>query len=256
MDVVIRSGRRIGLLAILLTLLIAGCGGEKPVKVGIESNFRPFTYTENGENKGFEVELWRAIAQKANLPYELVPMTQGELNKAVKSGQVDMAIAGMTVNKARKDNFAFSDPYFQTGLVLLTASDNKEIKSKDDLKGKVIGTKSGSTSYIYAGGIQGTQEVRGYPDISDAYTDLKNKKLDAVIFDERNVHHFLQNDGEGKVKMVGEVLNKESYAIVAKKKNKHLGRINGAIEALGKDGTYEALYVKWFGSKPKKLPGQ
>jgi glutamine transport system substrate-binding protein len=247
----------ISLLAVLAAIqIVVGCGGKEIVKVGIESNFRPFTYTEGGENKGFEIELWQEIAKKANIKYELVPMKSSELTKAIKSGEVELAIAGMTVNKARKENFAFSDPYFQTGLVILTASDNKEIKGKDDLDRKVIATKLGSTAYIYASGIQGIKEVRGYPDISEAYNQLINKSVDAVIFDERNVHDFQQNTGKGKVKIVGEVLNKESYAVVADKKSKYIGRINQAIAAVAKDGTYETLYAKWFGGQPAKLPGQ
>ncbi|TVY09140.1 transporter substrate-binding domain-containing protein [Paenibacillus cremeus] len=243
------------LIFLFAALATAACGEEKTLKVGIENNFRPFTYTESGENKGFEVELWSAVADKANIKYELVPMEHSEINQAVKSGKVDLAIAGMTVNKARKDNFAFSDPYFQTGLVLLTAADNDEIKSKDDLAQKLVGTEAGSTAYIYASSIKDVKEVRGYSDISEAYDKLSNKTLDAVIFDERNAHDYLQNDGKGKVKMVGEVLNQESYAIIMKKKSKYLGRINNGIEAVGKNGTYETLYAKWFGSKPKKLPG-
>lgn len=256
MRVTSRSKRGL-LLAILLSVAVtSGCTAEnKPVKVGIESNFRPFTYKEGGENKGFEVELWKALAEKANLNYELVPMDSGELTRALKSGDIDLAVAGMTVNKARKDNFAFSDPYFQTGLVMLTSADNDQIKGKEDLAQKVVATKNGTTAFVYAGNIKDIKEIRGYPDINQAYDELTKKNVDAVIFDERNVHDYLQNSGKGKVKMVGEVLNKESYAVVANKKNKYIGRINNAIVSVSKDGTYEALYKQWFGGQPKKLPG-
>lgn len=241
---------------LLLMILSAGCTTNNSVKVGIESNFRPFTYTEAGEGKGFEVELWQAIAEKANLKYELIPMEYRELNEAVKSGKVDLAIAGMTINNARKEKFAFSDPYFQTGLVILTASDNETIKTEDDLAGKVVATRLGSTAYTYTGDIKGIKEIRGFPSITEAYDQLKDKKVDAVVFDERNAHDFIQKSGDGKVKIVGEVLNKESYGVVSKKRNQYIGRVNLGIEAVVKDGTYAALYKKWFGSEPSKLPGE
>lgn len=247
-----------GLLLMLLSgiLAAAGCSQKQTLKVGMESDFRPFTYTEEGENKGFEVELWKAIAQKAGYQYELVPIESRETTAALNAGKIDLVIAGTTVNKARKDELAFSDPYFQTGLVMLTSAKNTAIKSKDDLKGKTVGTKLGSTAYTYAGSLPKLKEVKGYPTIKEAYHDLIENKVDCVIFDERNVHDFIQNDGNGKVKIVGDVLTKESYAISAKKRSKHIGPINSAIEAVVKDGTYESLYVKWFGGKPQKLPGQ
>jgi glutamine transport system substrate-binding protein len=246
---------RLSLLYMGVAVFVIGCAPNNTLKVGIESNFKPFTYTESGEPKGFEVELWEAMAKKANIKYELVTMDVAEMSKSLKSGDVDLAIAGMTVNKARKDALDFSDPYFQTGLVLVVAKDNNTIQGKKDLKDKTVATQLGSTAYVYAGNISGVKEVRGYPEIEQAYDDLADKKIDAVIFDERNVHEYLQNQGKDKVKMVGEPLNKESYAIVSKKHSKHIGRVNDAIAAVVKDGTYEALYEKYFGSKPKKLPG-
>lgn len=251
--------RKAGLLALILLAMaavLAGCGQNKTLKVGMENNFKPFTYTEGGEHKGFEVELWDAIARKSGIHYELVPMDSRELSPALKEGKIDLAIAGMTVNKARKDQLAFSDPYFQTGLVLVTAQDNTDIKGKDDLKGKSVATKSDSTAFAYAGKLPGVKEVKGYPDINQAYADLIAKKTDCVLFDERNAHEYAQNAGKGQVKVVGDVLNKESYAIAAKKQNRHLGRVNSAISEIVGNGTYENLYMKWFGGKPQKLPGQ
>jgi glutamine transport system substrate-binding protein len=246
---------RLSLLYLGAVVFITGCAPNNTLKVGIESNFRPFTYTESGEPKGFEVELWEAMAKKANIKYELVPVEVAEMSKSLKSGDVDLAIAGMTVNKARKDALDFSDPYFQTGLVLVVSKDNDKIKNKGDLKDKKVATVLGSTAYVYAGNIEGVKEVRGYPEIEQAYDELAEKKIDAVIFDERNVHDYLQTRGSDKAKIVGEPLNKESYAIVSKKHSKHIGRVNDAIAAVVKDGTYEALYEKYFGNKPKKLPG-
>ncbi|MDD9270441.1 transporter substrate-binding domain-containing protein [Paenibacillus sp. GCM10023248] len=241
------------MIALLVMMTGSACGNNKTIKVGIEQNFRPFTYMEAGEKKGFEVELWQAIAKKADIKYELVPMEHGELIKSVKSGDVDLAIAGMTVSNARKNNFDYSSPYFQTGLVILTSKDNGVIKGKDDLAQKVVATKNGSTAYNYAGEIQGAK-IRSYSNIADVYNELKNNTVDAAIFDERNATDFLKDKAQGQVKKVGEAFNKERYAVVAKKRNKYIGKVNKGIEAIGKDGTYEAVYTKWFGSKPEQMP--
>lgn len=254
MNIRVRSKQGITLLVVLLvTLASTGCAKNEPIKVGIEKNSRPFTYTEGEEKKGFEVELWQAIAKKAKIEYEWVAMEYGELNKSVKSGDVDLAIAGMTITNARKNKLDYSDPYFQSAEAILTASDNGGIKGKEDLAQKVVATRNGSTAYHFASEIQGIK-IRSFANISDAYDELKNKTVDAVIFEEHSIQDYLQNSAEGKVKTVGEAFNKDSYAIVAKKRNMYMGRINKAIVAVSKDGTYEALYTKWFGSKPEKTP--
>ena len=54
----VRNKREIVLLMPLLVALIAsGCAQNKTVNVGIEQNFRPYTFIEGGEKKGFEVDL-------------------------------------------------------------------------------------------------------------------------------------------------------------------------------------------------------
>lgn len=58
------------------------------------------------------------------------------------------------------------------------------------------------------------------------------------------------------MKIVGEPFNKESLAVLAKKKNKYIGRINEAIQSVSKDGTYKDLYTKWFTSKPEMMPNK
>jgi glutamine transport system substrate-binding protein len=251
-----RSKRGIVLsITLLIALIASGCTQNKTVKVGIEENFRPYTYTDGGEKKGFEVDLWQALAKKSKLTYELVPMEMGELNKGLKSGAIDLAIAGKTITDARSNDLEYSDPYFQTNLVILTASENATIKGKDDLVQKAIATENGSPGFYYASEIQGAK-IHGFSKISDAYEELKNHKADAVIVEERNAQDYIKNTAQGSVKIVGEPFNKESLAILAKKKNKYIGRINEALQSVSKDGTYEDLYTKWFTGKPKMMPNK
>lgn len=66
--------------------------------------------------------------------------------QALESGQADGMIAGMTITDERKANYDFSDPYFQSGIQLAVAKDNKDIKTYEDLKGKTVGAKVGTES--------------------------------------------------------------------------------------------------------------
>ncbi len=252
----IRLKAFLGLVVLWFALFLPACANQQTLKVGIESRFKPFTYVEAGKIKGFEINLWDAIAKEAGVKYEFKPMGIGEMISSVKSGKLDAGIGGISINDARKNELVFSTPYYHTGLVMLTASDDKVTKEKKDLKNKIVATKLGTTAYDFVSEIKGVKEVRAYPDISQAYRDLMNKKADAVIFDEHNVLKFMKEQGQGKVKTNGAALKKESYAVIFKKRSRYLGRINRAIEAIGKNGTYEKIYVKWFGEKPEKLPGQ
>ncbi len=245
-----------GLFAVICILMLTGCTEKKTLHVGVERNFKPFTYVEEGKFKGFEIDLWEAVAQDAGFrKYRYEPMDFGELMDAVKTGKVDFGLAGLTVNDARKNEMKFSIPYYDTGLVVMTAADNKQINSTRDLENKTVATKLGTTGYQFASELKGLKEVKGYPDISRAFEDLMKKNVDAVIFDEAPAKNFMRTEGKGKVEILSGALNKENYAIVTGKEGRYIGRIDKAIEDISKNGTYEKIYRKWFGKKPDKLPG-
>ncbi|MBP1153755.1 MULTISPECIES: transporter substrate-binding domain-containing protein [unclassified Paenibacillus] len=240
---------------LILVILLASCGTKKTLQVGIENNLKPLSYVENEEKKGFEIELWDAIAKEAGFKYELKPMGMGEMVKAVESGKIDAGIAGITLKSNRMKKIDFTTPYYDTGLVLVTAADNQNIQSAKDLEKKVVATRIGTTGYDFLSKQKGIKEVQAYPDISQAYQALMDKKVDAVIFDEPNAKYFVQHSGKGKIKMVGKTLTNEQYAIALTKRSRYTGRISNALRTLSKNGTYERIYMKWFNEKPKSLPG-
>ncbi|KRF08094.1 glutamine ABC transporter substrate-bindnig protein [Paenibacillus sp. Soil766] len=252
----VRSKRGIILsITLLAALIVPGCTQNKTVKVGIDPNDRPFTFVDGGEKKGFEVDLWQALAKKSKLTYELVPIEMGEMSKALKDGNIDVAIAGKTVLNAKSNDLEYSDPYLKTNLVMLAAAENATMKGKEDLAQKIVATENGSTGFYYASAIPGVK-IHSFSNITDAYNELVSHTADAVIVDERNAQDYIKNAGQGKVKIVGDPFNKDNLAIVAKKKNKHLGKISEALQSVSKDGTYEELYTKWFGGKPTMMPSK
>jgi glutamine transport system substrate-binding protein len=59
------------------------------------------------------------------------------------------------------------------------------------------------------------------------------------------------------LKVVGQLLTGDNYGIAIPKGNAdRLKVVNDALLALVKDGTYDQLYQKWFGTKPTQRPGE
>lgn len=96
---------------------------QQQLRVGI-SPFSPFVFV--GEKPdGFSIELWRALAAKLSLRYELVAFS-GVKDKlaALRAGKIDIAIGGVTLTKNREAEFDFTHPTFHTGLDILVRSDD------------------------------------------------------------------------------------------------------------------------------------
>lgn len=118
---------REGVLTCCLPVLLLGTmslragATEQPAKlrVGI-SPFVPFVISDQGDPRGFSVELWQELAQELGVEYEFVE-SAGVADKlqALRDGKLDVAIGGISVTKAREEVFDFTHPVFHTGLDIL-----------------------------------------------------------------------------------------------------------------------------------------
>ncbi|MEH2078378.1 MAG: transporter substrate-binding domain-containing protein [Nostoc sp.] len=122
-----------------------------------------------------------------------------------------------------------------------------DIRSIDDLPGKVVATTAGSTAATYL------QEhhisILEVPKIEEAYNALQTKKADAVVFDAPVLLFYAANEGKGKVQIVGSILREESYGIIMPNNSPYRKPINQALLNLKENDTYQSLYDKWFSPK-------
>lgn len=243
------------IMVMAMTGTTLGCGQNEPLTVGLEEGFRPFAFKEGDEMKGFEVDLWEAVAKEAGLRYKFKPMAAGDILTSVRDKKIDAGLAGITMTKERRKTMDFSTPYFTGGIRILTRTSQRSIQGPKDLKDKIVGTRTGTTSYRYTSFVDGVREVRAYPDIDEAYQALVRGEVDAVVFDGPSLEHYMKSDGKGKVRVTARPLTKEQYGIALPKGSRHLGRVNNALRELGKNGTYERIYMKWFQEKPRTVPG-
>ena len=73
------------LLPALLLLLPAAAAAQEPLRVGVIER-PPFATLENGAHSGAAVDLWRMVAERLDLPYELVPVPPGGALAALAEG--------------------------------------------------------------------------------------------------------------------------------------------------------------------------
>ena len=123
---------------------------KKVYKVGIDVTYPPFEYEENGVRKGIDIDLINAIAEDQGFKIEFSPMDFGGIIPAMQADQLDVAIAGMSITEDRKKIVDFSDPYFDAGITIVVKKGDTSIKTPEDLKGKKVAVKKGTSGASYA----------------------------------------------------------------------------------------------------------
>lgn len=232
-----------------LALGIATSAQADELIVATDTAFVPFEFKQGDSYVGFDIDLWDAIATELELSYQLRPMDFAGIIPALQTGQVDVALAGITIKPERQEVIDFSDGYYDSGFLLMVAADS-DIAGEADLAGKSLAVKTGTSASDYAEANFTETELRKFPNVDNAYLELRAGGVDAAMHDTPNVLYYIATAGDGAVKAVGEQMMAHKYGIAFPKGSELTPRVNEALAAIKADGRYDAIYEKWFGTKP------
>ena len=251
-------------------MLFAGCGGNDAAQdanadaenqeavvltVGTNAAFEPFEMmAEDGETIiGFDVDLINAIAADQGMEVEMVNMEFDGLVMAVQNGQLDAAIAGMSITPERQEQVAFTAPYYDAGLNIAVAADNEDITSEADLAGKVVASQMGTTGAAKSLELQEAgvvAEVKLLENINVCMLALGNGEVDAVIMDiPVNGAYVAAHPEVAKIAAEFVVEEPEQFGIAVSLDNTELlDKLNAGLENVKANGTYDELIDKYFGA--------
>ncbi|MGG0595279.1 transporter substrate-binding domain-containing protein [Bacillus sp. 005/A4HT-01/001] len=247
------------IMGLIVVLVMAACGsksdsgsgeGKGTYKIGIDVTYPPFEFEKGGKTVGIDVDLINAIAKDQDFKVKLEAMDFSGIIPAMQAGQLDVGMGGMSITDERKKKVDFSDPYFDAGLTVVVKKDSS-IKSIDDLKGKKLAVKNGTTGAKFAtdNADKYGYEVVQFNDSPSMFQEVSNGNADALIEDYPVITYAIAQQ-DLKLKTVGDRLNGDQYGIsVMKGKNQDLlKKINKGLENLKKNGDYDKIIEKYLKS--------
>ncbi len=186
--------------AVLLSLVfflqgIAVAGAEtverKTLRVGVELDYPPFFFQdEEGNSSGFDFDIANALCRDLKRVCVILPMTFEDLLEAMKQGRLDIIVAGLAVKDDRLEYMNFSDSYYHSRSIYITAG--SEPVTKAWMQGKRLGTQSGTAQQMLAETLwKDVAALYDYPDHQSMIDALKAGTLDVVIIDGLAAYDFL-----------------------------------------------------------------
>lgn len=192
---------------------------------------------------GFEVEMMEHIASKIGVKQNMVQNEWDALVPGLKRGNFDLAIAGIEVTDLRRQEINFTRPYYVYSEQITVRKDTNNISVLEDLKGKAVGTQSGTVAMRMLKDL-GTVDTRIYSSIVGAYSDLENARTDAVLLD-YPIAVFYGKSNKA-LKFTGDPIGKGYYGIgVRKEDEKLLKKVNEILDDMLKSGQLKKTYQKW-----------
>jgi polar amino acid transport system substrate-binding protein len=234
--------------------------------VGVDQNTYLFGYRnpDTGVVEGFDVDIAREIARAifgdpGRVDLRVVDAEQRE--SALATGQVDLIVRTYSVTCERKKTVDFSTVYYYASQRILTVK-GSGIHSATDLGDKRVCAVYGTTSLPRLLALKPAPEVIGAYNWTDCMLMLQQGQIDAISTDDAVLSGLAKQDPN--VEIVGPSMGTEPYGIGISKGHEDLVRfVNGVLDRLRADGTWEHLYDKWLlslapspGPPPARYQGQ
>lgn len=236
----------------MCVMALAGCGKKsEKYKIATDTTFAPFEFeNEEGNMVGIDMDILAAIAEDQGFEYELQVLGFDAACAALESGQADGVIAGMSIKEERKEKYDFSDPYYDSGVVLAVKADSN-ITSYEQLSGQVVAVKMGTEGAAYAEELSKTYnfEVKYFDDSPLMYQEVLTGNAAACSEDYPVMGYGIAN-GNG-LKMVGDMQVGSSYGFAVKKGEdaKLLEMFNKGLENIKANGTYQEILDKYIAAE-------
>ena len=172
--------------------------------VATNAAFEPFEYMDGENYLGIDMEIAALLAEELGLELVISNMDFDSVCLSVGQQKCDIAMAGLTVNEARKEYVTFSDSYYNAAQRLVVMADDTTFDACTDAASveailntytledetvTKIGVQNGTTGQFY---VQGDEdwgfagfgvECVGYKNGSLAVQDMINGNIKYVIID-------------------------------------------------------------------------
>lgn len=241
-----------GLLASLTLALGLGAGASlaDTLQVGAYPSNPPWEFkNEQSVFEGFEVEVVQIIAERMGMDIEIQDLGFQALFAATSSGRIDMAISSITITAERLENQSFTQPYYDSELVMVTNQEGPD--TLDGLKGMAVGGLASSTGETWLQDnmeTYGFGEYKSYPTQQGLLLDVANGRLGGAVSDYLGVSFAAEQMPD--LRIAERIRTGEQYAIMMPKGSDKLEAVNAVISEMKEDGTMAALYEKWIGGTP------
>ena len=223
------------------------------LRVGLDPTYPPFGVADESTVYGLDVDLANALADELGLHSEFVYFGYDGLYDALATEQVDVLVSALVVVPGRMRDFAYSEPYFNAGEILITPAGGDEISGMADLQGRLLAVELGAQGHVE--GMQWENRladlmIQPYGSAEEALAAVSTGQADAALVDHISGRLYLSEQGSDQhmLQMISPPVTVEPYALVVRIEDETLlEKIDEALNSLTATGKLDQIISRWLG---------
>ncbi len=225
------------------------------IRAVTENAYTPLNFVDpkTGKAVGWEYDVVNEIAKRLNAKVKWEVCSWDTMIQAVREGQFDVGMDGITITDERKKQVEFSDPYMVSQQFMLVRKDEARFKDAATFaadKKLLIGSQAGTTNFYTAvysvlDGDEKNPRIKLFETFGATVQALLAKDVDCVLMDAASGKGYIGANPD-KLKIVGGPLGTEYFGFIFKAGSDLVAPFNAAIKSMQDDGTLDRLNTKWF----------
>lgn len=225
------------------------------IKAVTENAYTPLNFVDpaTGEGIGWEYDAVNEIASRLNLKVEWGLSSWDTMIQAVREGQFDVGMDGITITTERQTQVDFSDPYMISEQFMLVRADEDrfaDAASFAEDADLLVGAQAGTTNFYTAvysvlDGDEANPRIKLFETFGASVQALKSGDVDTVLMDATSAAGYMGASPDS-FKVVGDPLGAEAFGFIFTPGSDLVEPFNAAIQSMQDDGTIDALNQKWF----------
>lgn len=200
-------------------------------------------------------ELQKKIASSEPVEPFWITRTYSTLSSALQNGEVDLVIAVFGINEERREMLDFSDPYYQSELVLIINPAHDADLRPNTLDGKRVAVRSDTAGAVKVAAKYANATIVPQATLDDAVLALKRGEVDAVIDDKLMAAYSLATTpGVANLEIIPGVIDTVDCAVAVRKGDTEmLEAVNEAIREFEAEDIYAKLTQEHLGDRLQKV---
>lgn len=229
--------------------------GGRSIRAVTENAYPPLNFADpkTGDGIGWEYDAVNEIAKRLNAKVEWNLTSWDVMIEAVRTGQFDVGMDGITINDERKQQVDFSDPYMTSEQFMLVRADETRIAGKESFAADtslLIGAQAGTSNFYAAvydilDGDEANPRIKLFDTFGASVQALKSGDVDMVLMDQASIEGYIGAD-PGVFKTVGEPVGSDEFGFIFTPGSDLVAPFNAALAQMKADGTIDGLNRKWF----------
>ncbi|MDN3560929.1 amino acid ABC transporter substrate-binding protein [Vreelandella neptunia] len=220
------------------------------LRVGMSGGYFPFTFVEQDELKGFEVDVMNAVGEITGDDIEFVTASFSGLAGMLESGRIDTIANQITITPEREAKYVFTSPYVYDGAQVVVKAGNDTIHGVEDLSGKSVAVNLGSNYEQLLREQPNTDEIDIRTYESNIEQDVALGRVEAFVMDRVSATQVIKEKGL-PLELAGQPFSTIENALPFRDDEagrEQRDRVDAALAELRENGELREISEKWFNS--------